>query len=269
MPTGPPFERHPFGFTSECFTDGVQLLKVWREGAPPTDLALLKRLAAAGLPVPVALASGTVGGWPWAVFPFVVGRHATDGDCAVVARALRRVHDTPTAGLALRERDLAEECVVGMRSRLDHPWLSGRRDEVARTVNRLEAAIEASDRIDVPLVLCHNDFGGWNLLVDQDTCEINAMLDWDYAALAPREDDVWVAFRFPDPLAFLDAYGRDAGPTLDRTHMERALLARAVRDAWARLCQEVDREGVDLWGFDQWRKIDDQLALLDAWCSRS
>jgi hypothetical protein len=35
-----------------------------------------------------------------------------------------------------------------------------------------------------------------------------------------------------------------------------------VRDCYARLADNVDREGVDLWGFDRWRRVDDDLALL-------
>lgn len=58
----PTFERHPFGFTSECFTDGVQFLKVWRHGPPPNDVTLLDHLAAAGLPVPTSITTATIGG---------------------------------------------------------------------------------------------------------------------------------------------------------------------------------------------------------------
>jgi aminoglycoside phosphotransferase (APT) family kinase protein len=197
----------------------------------------------------------------------VAGRHATDGDRFVVARAMRRVHDTPTAGLGLNARGPDEACVADMRALLDHPWIADRQDEVARTVDRLQACIERARAIDPPLVLCHNDFGGWNLLVDEDTGDVAALLDWDYASFAPREDDLWVAFRDTDPVAYLDAYGADVA--LDRTLMERALVARAVRDACERLSTNVDREGVDLWGFDQWRKVDDQLALLDERTSAS
>src|SRR5436305_6952707 len=146
-----------------------------------------------------------------------------------------------------------------MRDLLDHPWIADRRDEVERVVDRLERVMEASTRVAVPHVLCHTDFGGWNLLIGADG-EVAATLDWDYACLAPREDDVWVAARDQDPPAFLDGYGRDV--PLDPTHLERALLARAVRDCYARLVENVDREGVDLWGFDRWRRVDRDLELL-------
>jgi hypothetical protein len=62
------------------------------------------------------------------------------------------------------------------------------------------------------------------------------------------------------PASVPHAYGRDA--RLDATHLERALLARAVRDCYALLANNVDGEGDDLWGFDRWRGVDDDLALL-------
>jgi aminoglycoside phosphotransferase (APT) family kinase protein len=254
------FERHPFGFTSDCFTDGAQFLKVWRHGRPPTDVGLLDRLAAVGVPVPTPITTATIGGYPCALFPYVVGRHATDTDRVAVAQAMRIVHDTPTTGLGLINRGPDEASVTGMRALLDHPWIANRRDEVARTLDRLELSIERARHTNAPLVLCHNDFGGWNVLVEEETGEIAALLDWDHASLAPREDDLWVAFRDDDPVGYLDAYGADV--TLDCALLERALLARSVRDAFARVSDEIDRDGVDLWGFDQWRKVDDQLALV-------
>lgn len=65
-------------------------------------------------------------------------------------------------------------------------------------------------------------FGGHGALIDSDTGEVVAILDWDVARLAPREHDLWAAFEEPDPLTYLDAYGRDVD--LDRAHLEYALL---------------------------------------------
>lgn len=103
-------------------------------------------------------------------------------------------------------------------------------------------------------------FGGHGALIDSDTGEVVAILDWDVARLAPREHDLWAAFEEPDPLTYLDAYGRDVD--LDRAHLEYALLARGLRDATARVAAERDRKGVDTWGFGRWRRLDHNLALL-------
>jgi hypothetical protein len=52
------------------------------------------------------------------------------------------------------------------------------------------------------------------------------------------------------------AYGAEG---LDLTHLEYALLARAVRDLAARVFNEVDRVGVETWGFARMRRPDADL----------
>jgi hypothetical protein len=64
---------------------------------------------------------------------------------------------------------------------------------------------------------------------------------------------------------FLRAYGAER---LDRTHLEYARLARALRDVAARIQGEVDREGVDTWGFDRLRRVDADLRLARPFCDR-
>lgn len=237
-----------------CWTDGHHVLKVWDDGLPQS-LAVLRDL---DLPVAVPLATAVIGGWGVAVFPFVRGRPATAADAPALARAMRRLHDHPLVELP---RLPIEEtwCIEAMRELLDHPWIRGRRTEVEAQLLRLEEAIERARATPRPDVICHTDFGGHNALVDDHTGEIAAILDWDFARLAPREHDLWAAFDEPDPRAYLDAYGRDVG--LDPTHLEYALLARAVRDATARVATERDRQGVDTWGFHRWRRLDRNLEL--------
>jgi hypothetical protein len=251
--------RHGEGWESVGWTDGTWFVKVWH-GAPPANLAVLARL---DLPVPAprpaldgALSApssvGTIG-----LFPFVPGRLATRDDWALVARELRRVHEHPIAGLDLPPATIDEPSIATLRDRLDHPWIRDRRREVTEHVDRLEAVIERARAVDVAPVLCHTDFGGWNLLVDDDG-GVAAILDWDWAVLGPREHDLWIAFEEADPLAFLRAYGPVA---IDPTHLEYALLRRAVQDLTARVVEETDREGVETWGFDRWRRLDANLQL--------
>jgi Ser/Thr protein kinase RdoA (MazF antagonist) len=249
------FEPLAGGFQPRCWSDRTQVLKVWDDGLP-ASLAVLRDL---DLPVATPIATATVGAWGLAVFPFVPGRPATAADAGVLARTMRRIHDHPTVDLP---RPPLEEdwCITTMRALVDHPWIRDRRAEVEAQLRRLEDVIERAGATPRPDVVCHTDFGGHNALIDDATGEVAAILDWDYARLAPREHDLWAAFEEPDPSAYLDAYGRDV--ELDPTHLEYALLARALRDATARVASEHDRPGVDTWGFDRWRRLDRNLDLI-------
>jgi len=243
------------GFVPRCWSDGHQVLKVWDDGLP----ASLDVLGDLDLPVAVPEATAVIGTWGVAVFPFISGRPATGADAPALARTMRRVHDHPLVELPRLPIDESWS-IETLRDRLDHPWIRDRRTEVEVQLDRLEAAIERARATPRPEVICHTDFGGHNALVDDETGEVVAVLDWDYARLAPREHDLWAAFEEPEPGAYLDVYGRDV--ELDGAHLEYALLARALRDAAARLAMERDREGVDTWGFDRWRRLDRNLELV-------
>lgn len=249
------FEPLDGGFLPRCWTDGRQVLKVWDDGLP-RSLAVLETL---DLPVVAPTAVATVAGWGVAVFPFVPGRPATAGDVLALARAMRRVHEHPLVDLP--RLPIEEQwCIETMRRLLGHPWIRDRRDEIEAQLDRLEGVIERARARPRRDVICHTDFGGHNALIDERTGDVVAILDWDHARLAPREHDLWVAFEEAEPMEYLDAYGLDV--ELDATHLEYALLARALRDATARVDAERDREGVVTWGFDRWRRLDRNLALV-------
>ena len=258
---------HPGGFESECWVvDDIWFVKVWRSTEPPSGLGLLGALADAGLPVPVPIPSATgalCASWqdrPYAVFPFVHGRRQTDADWQLAARALKQVHDIP--GIDLRPATMAEPEIWQLRERLDHPWIRDRADEVADNIRRLEDVMTRAAAKNVRNVLCHRDFGGHNVLVDDG--ELVAILDWDAAALAPREHDVWVAAELQHAESFLTEYGaRD----LDLDHVEYALLARALRDMAARVLTERDRPGVDTWGFQRIARLGRDLDLFRPFCA--
>jgi Ser/Thr protein kinase RdoA (MazF antagonist) len=248
------FEPLAGGFVPRCWTDGRQVLKVWDDGLPES-LAVLAHL---DLPVVVPEATAVIAGWGVAVFPFVRGREATSADAPALARTMRLMHDHPL--VELPRPPIEESWALGtMRDRLDHPWIRDRRTEIEAQLDRLERAIERARAVPRPCVICHTDFGGHNALMDDETGDVVAILDWDYARLAPREHDLWAAFEEPDPNVYLDAYGRDVD--LDGAHLEYALLARGVRDAAARLETERDRKGIDTWGFGRWRQLDHNLEL--------
>lgn len=253
--------RHPGGFESECWiADDRWFVKVWRH-EPPANLALLERL---DLPVPIPLRTrdgalfATAGTLSYAVFPYVRGRAATWADWAEIARVMRRMHELDVDRLDAPRAELDRSGIEMLRARIDHPWIRDRRDEVTRMVDRLAAVIEHASRVARPEVLCHGDLIGDDLLIGDDG-RVVAMLDWDHAEIAPREHDVWIATEGPMAAEFLHAYG---AVDLDPTHLEYALLRRSVGDLAARIADEVDRPGIDTWGFDRWRNLQRNLDLL-------
>jgi spectinomycin phosphotransferase len=259
--------RHEGGFDSDCWVaDGAWFVKRWRRPGPPDGLALLADLAAAGLPVPVAVPTrdgashAMADGRANAVFPFVPGRGATDHDWLQTAESLRQVHEV--AGIDLPVIAFDEPTIEAMSRRLDHPWVRGRRGELVAALDRL-AEVTARARVAPyrPLV-CHRDFGGLNLLVQGG--RVSAILDWEQAVLGPREHDVWIAAEGTHGVDFLTAYGaRD----LDAAQLEFALLARGLRDLAARVLGEVDRPGVETWGFRRIAKVDADLAMFRPICA--
>jgi aminoglycoside phosphotransferase (APT) family kinase protein len=185
----------------------------------------------------------------------VRGRSAPD-DPALLAHILRRVHAIDD--IDLPRTTMHESCIEYLRSHGDHPWIADRRDELSAALDRLEEVIERARRTEVTHVLVHNDIYGDNLLVDDDL-EVIAILDWDHACLAPREHDLWMLCDQERPGDLLAAYG---ATDLDATHLEFALVARALRDLAARVEGEVDRPGVDEWGFRRLRRVDEVLRQL-------
>lgn len=149
---------HPGGFDTHCFVaDGTWFIKVWCGSEPPARLHLLGELNAAGLPVPAPLATptGELHAWssqrPYAVFEFVRGRTAQHEDWPQTAQTLQRVH-------ALRDIDLPdcsmdEPEIWQLEEHLDHPWIKGRRREVAASIQRLRRAIERAEANAVPRVV--------------------------------------------------------------------------------------------------------------------
>lgn len=253
--------RHPYGFESECWViDDRWFVKVWRED-PPANLELLKHL---DLPVPVPLRTrdgrltAQTGGRSFAVFPLISGRPATSDDAAELGSVMRRVHDHQTEVPGLNRGDLDSAGIEFLRRNLAHPWISDRRGEVMEMVDRLEAVIQRVHHVEVDRVLCHGDLIGDNVLIG-DNGHVVAIVDWDGAALAPREYDLWIATEGPRPGTFLNAYGP---VDLDPDHLEYALLGRAVGDLAARVEEQRDRPGIDTWGFDRWRRLDENLGAM-------
>lgn len=261
------FRSHPGGFESDCWVaDGAWFIKVWRSTEPPARLDLLHELRTRGLPVPgpVPTTTGSLHatwrGRPYAVFPFVQGRTAHGDDWRLTARALKSVHELD--GVELPRSSMDEPEIRRLRDRLDHPWIKDRAREVEDHILRLDRTIERARRKTVPNVVCHRDFGGANLLIDDG--RVAAVLDWEQAVLGPREHDLWMAAECDHATSFLAEYGaRD----LDLDHIEYALLARALRDLAARVLTETDRPGVETWGFRRMARLERDLSLFRRFCT--
>lgn len=253
------------GFEADAFTDGRWFVKQWRHDTPDERaLALTRDLAARGLPVPGAVRavdgrySAEHDGKRYAVFPYVSGHNATWDHQAEIAAVMRDLH-------AIADIDLPRlDWVAGaqtygpmLRELVDHPWLAKYRGEVEAHVYRLEAALARARSIDVPQVVCHYDLQPHNVLVDDDG-RLVAVVDWCWGELAPREQDLFVAFCGPDPVGFLREYAAEG---IDLTHLEYMLLERSIRYATGRVEHEVEPEFVEEHGFDWCRRIDSMLDL--------
>ncbi|GAA1602065.1 hypothetical protein GCM10009804_68210 [Kribbella hippodromi] len=259
-------EPHQGGFATDGWVaDRRWFVKMWKPGADPLGLELLGALRRAGLPViePVRTMRGELfamnGDRAYAVFPYVQGRTAAWSDWRVVAQAMRQVHEVQ---LDLPPATTDEPTIDTLTRNLQHPWIADRADELTTAITRLDGVRERLATKPVRKVVCHTDLHGFNLLID-DAGEVAAILDWEQAVIGPREFDLWVAADGDQLSEFLDAYGAD---DLDLDHLEFALLARGLRDLAARVLNEVDRPGVETWGFDRIRRLDSDLEVFRGYC---
>jgi len=267
--TATSLEPHAGGFATDGWVaDGRWFVKVWKVGEPPVGLERLGELRALGLPVvePLRTVRGelyaTSGARAYAVFPYLKGRTARWDDSRIAARALRQLHDVPVR-VHLPPAHTDEPAIRELGRQLRHPWIAGRAEEVAAAIERLDETRARLKGKAVRNVVCHTDFHGLNLLLDDDGA-VEAILDWESAVIGPREFDLWVGADGGDELAnFLDEYGAE---DLDLDHLEFALLARGLRDLAARVLNSVDRPGVDTWGFDRIARIDRDLEVFRPYC---
>jgi spectinomycin phosphotransferase len=188
------------------------------------------------VPRPQPTSAGTL--WSWldglqvTVVAFVDGGPLTDEDLAAAevagqaARLVAAVHGcTPALAVpipfaeALQVGSAAEglwRCLAKLEQGGDaHGLLAEARDLVwpqraalLDRLARLQALADAVRCRPSGRVLCHGDLIGDNLLRDRDGGLW--LVDWDGAALAPRERDL-ALFAGPGFGRFLDGYQRDAG----------------------------------------------------------
>lgn len=199
------------------------------------DEAVRLRWAAAHLPVPVVLDSGTAGDGDWLLLDGLPGRDGTAPELLArpaflvpaLAKALRRFHEVPVAGCPFRLS--IDDALATVRSRvatgqaahddLHDEFQHLSLDEALAVLDDLAPATE-------DLVVCHGDYCFPNVLLQGGT--VTAYLDLGELAVADRWWDVAVASWSTTwnvgpgwEGCFLDAYGIDPDP--DRITFYRLL----------------------------------------------
>ena len=179
-----------------------------------------------------------------ALFPFVDGQAGRFGQYEAGARAavvsmLAGVHRADPAatgalgvGLEIAGRPRLE---AGLGD-VDETWSGGPLSEPARRVfashaadvaallavaDRLAAAVEERGR---PWVITHGEPHAGNVM---RTGATHVLVDWDTAAIAPRERDLWMLADEPDDLA---AYGELTGEEVDRDALDFFRLTWDLKD---------------------------------------
>ncbi|WP_077489298.1 phosphotransferase family protein [Sinomonas mesophila] len=124
-----------------------------------------------------------------------------------------------------------------------------------RRIHAIDPSVLSSDASTADKVLVHGDFGPQNVLLDPDTFQVTAVVDWEFAHLGdPVEDLAWcewiVRMHHPghqEALGhFFRAYGGDVPPWLVR---QGAMLTRC-ESLW-QFCNRWEPNGP---GAKQWRE---------------
>jgi aminoglycoside phosphotransferase (APT) family kinase protein len=273
-----------------------------RDTSLPLTRALYERGIYRRVPYPLATRTGTLwatcSGIPFAIFPFIAG-HSEPASWPVspeavsdaVARILATIHratpaladvlparetfDIPFEADLLRGLEVLEHVGADTRSgvRALRDVVLPRRKQVLDQLARLHRLQGAVRRLDGPMVLCHADMGGDNLLVD-DQGQIS-IVDWDDATVAPPEHDLQCAIGSSFG-RFLNVYGEAGGAhPLHLDHFAFFLLRRYLHDMAVRLLRileehttaEQDQDalaGIEACGFAQWSALDKTLTGIAA-----
>jgi len=263
-------------------------LKLWPREAPEAlaRLPIVQQLHEHGLRVPYPLAtedhqlSVRILAGVIALFPFLAGQAPPAWPVCPrpvleeVGRTIGQLHSLQL-DLPFRE-EFAVRPREHLRPHLGSPVLRPYERELAGQLDRLDELRASALAAPGSFVVTHTDLIGNNILVD-DEGRIS-LLDWDDVRLAPPEYDLSLLLHGVQPVD-----GRAFGIVLE-VYPQRPLrielfafflLRRALDDFTARvvvLCEgdrtphEIAdaREGLELWGAEQWRHLDRRLDLIRA-----
>jgi aminoglycoside phosphotransferase len=92
--------------------------------------------------------------------------------------------------VVIKEVEHYLEIMRGIKSRVMGSF-SGTTCLPYRVANVLprDAAMKFRGETTEEFVLCHNDLSQYNIIVDEETLKINAILDWEYAGFYPKKFD--------------------------------------------------------------------------------
>jgi Ser/Thr protein kinase RdoA (MazF antagonist) len=76
-------------------------------------------------------------------------------------------------------------------------------------IERLKKHTNAIKKIKGPVVFCHGDLHGWNIL--QDKKNKLYFFDWEFSFFGPPEGDLWFFLRVPDFKKFMSDYRKNFG----------------------------------------------------------
>ncbi len=178
------------------------LLKVYRDKMDNAAVAETHRLmafvAARGIPVPLPVAVGEVGGRVVALYPFVAGVHPpkfNDPYVEVMGGMLGRIDAVldgfrPSAPKPLAASLSRAQDVPGFLREMDevraqlHVLRPSDRAYIGRCLDDLAWAVrevpwQETNTDDLPVRVCHNDFHSYNVLMRGG--RITAVLDWEKA----------------------------------------------------------------------------------------
>jgi Ser/Thr protein kinase RdoA (MazF antagonist) len=268
--------------------------------------ALHQRVPSILLPHPLQTRTGALSadldGVPIALFDFIEGETHPPRTPALdraVAHALATLHrsaplfeDFPLRREAFElpsEPDLRRYLEVAARIEPSarpglvalRAWVDEHGPDMLAQLERLHALQPQVREIDAPLLLCHTDLHGNNVL-RTPSGEVY-VLDWDDAKLAPPEHDLWIALgehavggEVATVRAFFEAYRAAGGDApLHLQHFDFYLLRRFLEDATISigrlLAADADpRDDEDLlralddWGATRWLHLDDTLEVVAA-----